>query len=68
MGRQLTCDRCRKPCQRIVLKLYVAPKNGSRKGGDHANYTGHADIGECCAQEVTMTYKWTKRQARVRGS
>ena len=68
MARQTICDKCKRPCQRIVLKLYIAPKNGDRPGGDHANYTGHADIGECCAAEVTGMFKWSKRKPRGRAA
>lgn len=65
MGRSLTCDRCGKPTNRIAMKLYLTPVNGSSDLRRlMSNYTGHVDIGECCASLVTQGFKWQKRQKR----
>lgn len=68
MARGLsTCDNCGKPTNRVVMKLYLSPVNGSTRA-NHSKYTGHADIGECCAAKVTSQFKWQKRQSQKRAA
>lgn len=65
MSRPIICDRCKRPCDRIVAKVFLAmkvPRVRSNRS-DHNNYHLHADIGECCVSEVVKsTFKWTKRK------
>lgn len=63
MAKALICDVCRKPTNRIVAKLYLAPKNGGRN--DHSNYTAHADVGECCGSRVPQMARWQRRVRQV---
>lgn len=61
----LSCDVCRRPCQKIVAKIYLSPRTGGKS--DHANYTAHADIGECCAPDfLNGKIKWQKRKPNSR--
>lgn len=55
-----SCDMCGKPTNRIIAKLTLIP---ARPGASltHSNYTAHADIGECCFQELSKLVKWQKR-------
>lgn len=64
LAKQLVCDACGRPTNRLVAKLFLAPRNGRN---DHSNYTAHADIGECCAARITEQFKWQKRKKRGEG-
>lgn len=64
MANVKTCDRCKKPVERIVLKLYISPAINGKN--DHSNYTGHADIGDCCKAEVMRFVKFQGRKKRGR--
>ncbi len=65
MARALICDVCKKPTERIVAKLYIAPVPEDKAPGvvTHSTYTGSADVGECCRHIVT-TVHWNKRNPR----
>lgn len=58
MARVIICDVCRRPTKRLVFKLYLG-EWGNRNS--HADYTHHADIGECCAANVQEMVRWQKR-------
>lgn len=55
-----TCDICGNECKRVVAKLYLSPKTNAKS--DHANYTAHADVGECCGEKAVGMVKWQKRK------
>ena len=60
----VTCDICRNACERVVAKLFIAPVGGDTRK-THGDYTGHADIGECCASKFVgenSLVKWQKRK------
>lgn len=63
---RITCDSCGRPCERVVAKLYLSNHTGLRN--DHANYTAHADIGDCCIAKFigNGTIKWQKRKSNKR--
>lgn len=59
------CDICRKPCERVVAKLFIAPVKEGETRKTHSDYTAHADVGECCAVRFVGSasiVKWTKRK------
>lgn len=62
----LTCDVCRQPCQRVAAKLFLAPIKEGETRKTHSSYTGHADVGECCAEKIVKQMKWQKRGSRPR--
>jgi hypothetical protein len=64
MATSSTCDVCQKPCERVVAKLFLAPV-GENTRKTHADYTAHADVGECCAPKLisgATAIKWQKRK------
>ena len=61
MARVLICDICKRPTNRIVAKLFLSPKNGKGRG-DHGDYTGYAEVGECCGAKEAERITWRKRK------
>lgn len=59
----VTCDLCGKPTERVVAKLYLSNRTGGKN--DHANYTAHADVGECC-MGLVVKFKWQRRKPNKR--
>lgn len=68
MARDITCDVCGKPANKIVAKLYYSPlSKGS--GFHHSKYTHHLDVGACCGDKresappkILVLFRWRKRQ------
>jgi hypothetical protein len=56
----ITCDICGNETARVVAKLYLAPKTGTKS--DHANYTAHADVGVCCGPRIVKDIRWQQRK------
>jgi hypothetical protein len=68
MARMLLCDACHKPItddNPIIYKLFLAPAIPGKTKNTHGNYTGHADIGKCCATKYTSSIKWQKRKTNT---
>ena len=64
MARTETCDVCGNPCKGVVAKLFLAPV-GENTRRTHADYTAHADVGECCAPGLINgegKIRWQKRK------
>lgn len=61
MARVQMCDVCGKPTERVVVKLYKAPKENSRS--DHSRYKAHADVGACCVTKINEI-QWQERQTK----
>jgi hypothetical protein len=72
MSKIVHCDRCKRPTDRIVMKLFLTPTANGKTHPSltsrswHSAYTAYCDIGECCASAVLQEIKWTKRQRRVK--
>lgn len=62
MARVIVCDICKKATNRIVFKMFLSPKNGTKGSGDHSHYTGYVEVGECCAAKETERVTWRKRK------
>jgi hypothetical protein len=63
MARQLMCDICKKPTDRIEAKLhYIAVGSGKRI--THSDYTHHADVGACCANRILELFNFRSRMTR----
>jgi hypothetical protein len=63
MANVAICDVCKRPTKRLVAKLFIGPRG--RKS--HADYTHHADVGECCAAKIMEDIRWQKRKAGGNG-
>jgi hypothetical protein len=62
MARELRCDVCKKPTNRIVGKLFFTPiVSGVAAGGVHSNYTHHLDVGECCQARLLRGFNFRER-------
>jgi hypothetical protein len=60
MAKVVVCDVCRKPTDKIVMKLFRSPDHR------HENYDGHADVGACCAPSINRTVKFRDRVRKVK--
>lgn len=58
---ELQCDICGKATKRIVGKILLVPSNGGITRLSYANYSHHADVGECCMPKLQRGFKWRKR-------
>lgn len=61
MARELRCDICKRPTQRVVAKLYFTPTIPGVQNGVHSNYSHHADVGICCKDKLLRGFNFRKR-------
>lgn len=60
MAREVKCDICRKPTEKIVGKLFFAPiVQGARTF--HSKYSHHADVGICCKDRLLRGFDFRER-------
>lgn len=69
MARELMCDICKKPTQRIVTKLLLLSIKDGEKWRRN-DYVAHADVGDCCAQKILKEefVKWAPRKKRTKAA
>lgn len=69
MASVKVCDNCAKPItptNRLVAKLYLTPVVEGRTRSQHSNYTGHMDVGACCADKIVRGLRWQRRKTKPR--
>lgn len=65
MASVRTCDSCGKQITNdnpLIAKEFIAPIVDGKTRTTHSHYTGHMDIGKCCARELGRP--WRKRVTR----
>lgn len=67
MAKKLICDVCKQPTERIAFKIFISPVVKGKSRATHSNYTGHADVGECCATKIYSIVNWQKRVIKANG-